>query len=154
MPSAFTMWKKSLGLFLLFTLTGLLLYAQGWWWLTILFVAFGLFMAFWTSPLRRGLHTPFSQCDPERAIVIWAPWDKGSSQLQVAIRSTDERIAWVNYVHDAEARAFAAKHGGVDALPVVIVGRRVLTNATSGAVFDALDGTSADPAGQAHPDAS
>lgn len=148
MPSAFTMWKKSIGLFLVFALTGLLLYMQGWWWLTILFVAFAVFMAFWTSPLRRGLHTPIADAltrrGPGHAIVIWAPWDKGSSQLQVAIRSNDERVDWVNCVHDAEARAFAATHGGLDALPVVIVGERVLTEATSGAVFDALDGI--DPA--------
>ncbi|MCT1556800.1 hypothetical protein M3A96_01490 [Helcobacillus massiliensis] len=138
------LWVKPVALFLVFTAIGVLLTASSHPVYGAVMLAFGAFMAFWTSPLRRGLHEPLAQALTRRTdghgIILWAPSNKGSAQMQVALRSNDDRFSWVNVVHDADARTLTAELGGLDALPIVLVGERTLVRATSGEAIDAVDG--------------
>lgn len=138
------LWVKPVALFAVFAALALLLAASGRPVYAALFLLFGLFMGFWTSPLRRGLHEPLAQALTRRTdghgIILWAPSNKGSAQMQVALRSNDDRFSWVNVVHDADARTLTAELGGLDALPIVLVGERTLVRATSGEAIDAVDG--------------
>lgn len=89
-------------------------------------VLFSLFMAYWTSPLRSGPHTPLSTALRRRGddvtIVLWAPGNALSARLQTAIRSPREDVIWVNVYQDPAAQQFLAEHGGAEAVPLVIVG--------------------------------
>lgn len=106
----------------------------------VVFAAFALLMGYWTSPLRRGPHTPFLQAMSERsddtAIVLWAPGDPLSSRMQAALRNRHESIVWVNVHQDHEAAQLLASHGGRLALPLVIVGEDVQMRATVGQLLD------------------
>src|SRR5699024_11109439 len=87
---------------------------------------FSVFMAYWTSPLRAGDHTPLATAQAQRtvgtAIVLWAPGDPLSSRLQVAFRSPREDVVWVNVHRDAQAQQLLDQHGGTESLPLVLVG--------------------------------
>ncbi|MFC7455960.1 hypothetical protein ACFQS2_02025 [Brachybacterium sp. GCM10030267] len=101
---------------------------------------FALFMAFWTSPLRSGPHTPLATALQRRAddvsIILWAPGNPLSARMQTAIRTPREDVLWVNAYRDPEARALLDEHGGEDALPLVIVGQDVKATATVGDLLD------------------
>lgn len=101
---------------------------------------FAAFMAYWTSPLRAGDHTPLATAQERRtagtAIVLWAPGDPLSSRLQVAFRSPREDVVWVNVHRDVQAQQLLAEHGGTEALPLVLVGETVRPRATAGEVLD------------------
>ncbi|MGP9537374.1 hypothetical protein ACT3SP_05145 [Brachybacterium sp. AOP43-C2-M15] len=92
-------------------------------------VLFSLFMAYWTSPLRAGPHTPLASALERRgddmAIVLWAPGNPLSARLQAAIRGPREDLIWVNVYQDPAAQQFLAGHGGDEAIPLVIVGDEV-----------------------------
>lgn len=106
-------------------LTGLLVLADQYI-AAIAVVLFSLFMAYWTSPLRAGPHTPLANALERRAddmaIVLWAPGNPLSARLQTAIRSPREDVIWVNVYQDPAAQQFLAGHGGDEAIPLVIVG--------------------------------
>lgn len=143
-PSAIQLWKRTALFVVVGVVLALLLAWNGWWQVAIVFAVVSLFMAWWVSPSRKGLHTPWAEAARTRgeghAIIVWSTVDRASAQIQVGLRPNDSRLTWVNYMHDAEARAFAKQHGGFDALPLAVVGDRVLPTATSGQVLDALDG--------------
>lgn len=100
----------------------------------VIVLAFSLFMAFWTSPLRTGAHTPLAAALERRgddvAIILWAPGNPLSARMQATIRSPREDVIWVNVYRDREAAALLAEHGGLSALPLVLVGQDVRTAAT------------------------
>lgn len=100
-----------------------------------------LFMGYWTSPARGGQHTAFgpamAERGPDRAVILWAPGDPMSARLQTAIRGQRSDVAWVNVYRDGEAATFLAGCGGRGALPLVILGERVLRRATVGQYLDA-----------------
>ena len=141
-PSGVRLWAKS-ALFVVVgaIMAGLLAYQQ-WYVMAIGFAVVSVWMAVWVSPRRRGMHTAWSdammQRSDGRAIIVWSPVDRASSQIQVGLRPDDARLVWVNALHDPEAMAFVDAHGGFDELPIAVVGERVLPKATSGAVLDAL----------------
>lgn len=90
---------------------------------------FALFMAYWTSPLRSGPHSPLEDALARRGdlvtIVLWAPGNPLSARLQSAIRSPGEELVWVNVHRDPAAQELLAEHGGASALPLVLVGEEV-----------------------------
>ncbi|MGP5413675.1 hypothetical protein [Brachybacterium paraconglomeratum] len=92
--------------------------------------AFSLFMAYWTSPLRSGPHTPLASAQ-ERAreadgtaptIVLWAPGDPASARLQAAIRAPREDLIWVNVFKDPAAQQLLGQYGGERMLPLALLG--------------------------------
>lgn len=92
--------------------------------------AFSLFMAYWTSPLRSGPHTPLASAQ-ERArgadgtaptIVLWAPGDPASARLQAAIRAPREDLIWVNVFKDPAAQQLLGRYGGERMLPLALQG--------------------------------
>lgn len=100
---------------------------------------FSLFMAYWTSPLRSGPHTPLAQArarGADTAIILWAPGDPLSARLQAAIRGPREDVAWVNVFRDPHAQEVLTSHGGSGALPLVMVGEQTMVNATAGQLLD------------------
>lgn len=100
---------------------------------------FSLFMAYWTSPLRSGPHTPLAQArtgGAGTAIILWAPGNPLSARLQAAIRGPREGVVWVNVFRDPHAQEVLASHGGTGALPLVMVGDRTMVNATAGEMLD------------------
>ncbi|WP_226832195.1 hypothetical protein [Brachybacterium sp. FME24] len=101
---------------------------------------FSLFMAYWTSPLHAGLHTPLATALDRRGddvvIVLWAPGSPLSARLQTAIRSPREDVVWVNVYQDPAAQQFLAGHGGADAVPLVIVGEDTAPAATAVQLLD------------------
>lgn len=101
---------------------------------------FTLFMAYWTSPLRTGPHTPWATALTRRgddvALVLWAPGNPLSARLQTAIRGPREDVVWVNTYKDPDAQQFLAEHGGADALPLVIVGSEITRSATATQLMD------------------
>ena len=100
---------------------------------------FSLFMAYWTSPLRSGPHTPLAQArtrGADTAIILWAPGDPLSARLQAAIRGAREDVVWVNVFRDPHAQEVLASHGGKGALPLVMVGEQTMVNATAGQLLD------------------
>lgn len=101
---------------------------------------FSVFMAYWTSPLRAGEHTPLATALERRtagtAIVLWAPGDPRSSRLQVAFRSPREDVVWVNVHRDPQAQQLLARHGGADALPLVLVGEASRARATASELME------------------
>lgn len=96
--------------------------------------AFSLLMAYWTSPLRSGPHTPMATAlhrrDEGAALIIWAPGDPLSARLQAAVRTSREGVVWVNALKDPAARTFVAEHGGRGAIPLVLVGEQVRCRVT------------------------
>ena len=91
---------------------------------------FSLFMAYWTSPLRSGPHTPLASAQ-ERArgadgtaptIVLWAPGDPASARLQAAIRAPREDLIWVNVFKDPAAQQLLGRYGGERMLPLALQG--------------------------------
>ncbi|WP_394214810.1 hypothetical protein [Brachybacterium vulturis] len=120
-------------------LAGVLILAEQW--IGAVAVAlFSVFMAYWTSPLRAGEHTPLAAALERRemgtAIVLWAPGDPRSSRLQVAFRSPREDVVWVNVHRDAQAQQLLAEHGGAEALPLVLVGEAARPRATAGELME------------------
>lgn len=100
---------------------------------------FSLFMAYWTSPLRSGPHTPLAQArtrGADTAIILWAPGDPLSARLQAAIRGPREDVVWVNVFRDPHAQEVLTSHGGKGALPLVVVGEQTMVNATAGQLLD------------------
>lgn len=92
--------------------------------------AFSLFMAYWTSPLRSGPHTPLASAQ-ERVreadgtaptIVLWAPGDPASARLQAAIRAPREDLIWVNVFKDPAAQQLLSRYGGERMLPLALQG--------------------------------
>ena len=113
-------------------------------WIAAVAIAlFSVFMAYWTSPLRAGEHTPLATAlerrGPGTAIVLWAPGNPLSSRLQVAFRSPREDMVWVNVHRDAAAQELLTEHGGADSLPLVLVGGSVQRRATAGELLDLQD---------------
>jgi hypothetical protein len=106
----------------------------------VLVALFSLFMAYWTSPLHAGPHTPLATALERRGddvvIVLWAPGSTLSARLQTAIRGPRPDVIWVNVYQDPEAVQVLAEHGGLDALPLVVVGQDV---AASASVVQLLD---------------
>lgn len=94
----------------------------------IVVAVFSLFMAYWTSPLRSGPHTPLAAAQAREAdgrpvtIVLWAPGDPGSARLQAAIRSPREDLVWVNVFKDPAAQALLSRYGGERMLPLALQG--------------------------------
>ncbi|OFT60667.1 hypothetical protein HMPREF3159_05580 [Brachybacterium sp. HMSC06H03] len=92
--------------------------------------AFSLFMAYWTSPLRSGPHTPLADAQaPMReadgtapTIVLWAPGDPASARLQAAIRAPREDLIWVNVFKDPAAQQLLGRYGGERMLPLALQG--------------------------------
>ena len=91
---------------------------------------FSLFMAYWTSPLRSGPHTPLASAQ-ERArgadgtaptIVLWAPGNPASARLQAAIRAPREDLIWVNVFKDPAAQQLLGRYGGERMLPLALQG--------------------------------
>lgn len=127
---------------------------------------FSLFMAYWTSPLRSGPHTPLAQArtgGAGTAIILWAPGNPLSARLQAAIRGPREGVVWVNVFRDPHAQEVLASHGGTGALPLAMVGDRTMVNATAGEMLDlqesvrreqgqADDGADASPSDTERPD--
>jgi hypothetical protein len=111
------------------------------WVAAVLFAIAGVFMGYWTSPLRGGRHVPFADAleerDDDRAIILWAPGDPLSARLQTAIRGEREDVSWVNVLKDPAAGDFLAAHGGRGALPLVLVGSTCLRRATAGQYLEA-----------------
>lgn len=103
--------------------------------------ALALFMGYWTSPLRQGQHTTFSEAiaqrSPEHAVILWAPGDPLSARLQTAVRGNRPDVTWVNVYRDAEAEGFLECSGGRGAIPLVIVGDEIIRRATVGQYLDA-----------------
>ena len=100
---------------------------------------FSVFMAYWTSPLRSGPHSPLAQArmqGPGTAIILWAPGNPLSARLQAAIRGPREDLAWVNVFRDPHAQELLTAHGGADALPLVLLGEQTIINATAGMLLD------------------
>ncbi len=142
-PLAIRLWARTL-LFLAVGVIAAAICAYYQWWITMAIILLPtLFLAWWVSPARKGQHTPWLEAlthrAPVHAIIVWSPADKRSAQIQVGLQPTDPRTTWVNYHHDTEAWAFAQQHGGFGSLPIALLGERVLKNATSGQVLDALD---------------
>ena len=91
---------------------------------------FSLFMAYWTSPLRSGPHTPLAYAQERvrgadgRAptIVLWAPGNPASARLQAAIRAPREDLIWVNVFKDPAAQQLLGRYGGERMLPLALQG--------------------------------
>ena len=91
---------------------------------------FSLFMAYWTSPLRSGPHTPLASAQERvreadgRAptIVLWAPGNPASARLQAAIRAPREDLIWVNVFKDPAAQQLLGRYGGERMLPLALQG--------------------------------
>ncbi|MGO1409668.1 MAG: hypothetical protein ACTHV2_14915 [Brachybacterium sp.] len=120
-------------------LAGLLALAEQW--IGAVAVAlFSVFMAYWTSPLRAGEHTPLATALARRgddvAIILWAPGNPLSARLQAAFRTPREDVLWVNIFQDPAAQQFLADHGGADAVPLVIVGEDITPAATVAQLLD------------------
>lgn len=118
-------------------------------WIAAIAVAlFSLFMAYWTSPLRSGPHTPLTEARARgrgTAIILWAPGNPLSARLQAAIRGPREDVVWVNVYRDPHAQELVTAHGGTSALPLVLLGDRTMVNATAGAVLDLQEAARRDP---------
>lgn len=92
--------------------------------------AFSLFMAYWTSPLRSGPHTPLADVQARMreadgtapTIVLWAPGDPASARLQAAIRAPHEDLIWVNVFKDPAAQHLLGRYGGERMLPLALQG--------------------------------
>ena len=92
--------------------------------------AFSLFMAYWTSPLRSGPHTPLADAQARMreadgtapTIVLWAPGDPASARLQAAIRAPREDLIWVNVFKDPAAKQLLGRYGGERMLPLALQG--------------------------------
>lgn len=92
--------------------------------------AFSLFMAYWTSPLRSGPHTPLAAAQARArevdgtapTIVLWAPGDPASARLQAAIRAPREDLIWVNVFKDPAAQQLLGRYGGERMLPLALQG--------------------------------
>ena len=92
--------------------------------------AFSLFMAYWTSPLRSGPHTPLADAQARMreadgtapTIVLWAPGDPASARLQAAIRAPREDLIWVNVFKDPAAQQLLSRYGGERMLPLALQG--------------------------------
>lgn len=99
-----------------------------------------LLMAYWTSPLRSGPHTSMDEALRRRSdqvtIILWAPGNPLSARMQTAIRGAREDMLWVNVYHDPAGMQLLEEHGGVESLPLVIVGEDVGRNATVGDLLD------------------
>lgn len=123
-------------------LTVLMVLAEQWI-AAVALALFSMFMAYWTSPLRAGEHTPLATAlegrDPDTAIVLWAPGDPLSNRLQVAFRSPREDLVWVNVHRDAAAQELLSEHGGTASLPLVLVGDSVQRRASAGELLDLQD---------------
>lgn len=108
--------------------------------LAVPLVLLAVFMAYWTSPLRKNPHQPWSEASARRvddmAVVIWAPGDPLSARMQTAIRSQRTDVLWVNAYQDPQAAEILAEHGGRDALPLVFVGEDVTPAATVSQLLD------------------
>lgn len=91
---------------------------------------FSLFMAYWTSPLRSGPHTPLADAQARMreadgtapTIVLWAPGDPASARLQAAIRAPREDLIWVNVFKDPAAQQLLSRYGGERMLPLALQG--------------------------------
>lgn len=91
---------------------------------------FSLFMAYWTSPLRSGPHTPLAEAQARAreadatapTIVLWAPGDPASARLQAAIRAPREDLIWVNVFKDPAAKQLLGRYGGERMLPLALQG--------------------------------
>lgn len=118
----------------------------------LVFVA-GLFMSYWTSPLRRGPHENFldARAAQQRrggAVIVWAPGDPLSARLLTALREKRSDVSWVNVYYDRQARAALEQNGGLSALPLVLVGEEtVLSSATVAQVLEALPPAAPSPEG-------
>lgn len=99
-----------------------------------------LLMAYWTSPLRSGPHTSMDEALRRRSdqvtIILWAPGNPLSARMQTAIRGAREDMLWVNVYHDPAGMQVLEEHGGIESLPLVIVGEDVGRNATVGDLLD------------------
>ena len=92
--------------------------------------AFSLFMAYWTSPLRSGPHTPLASAQEQAreadgtapTIVLWAPGNPASARLQAAIRAPREDLIWVNVFKDPAAQQLLGRYGGERMLPLALQG--------------------------------
>ncbi|TDP77957.1 hypothetical protein DEU31_2309 [Brachybacterium sp. AG952] len=92
--------------------------------------AFSLFMAYWTSPLRSGPHTPLASAQARAreadgtapTIVLWAPGNPASARLQAAIRAPREDLIWVNVFKDPAAQQLLGRYGGERMLPLALQG--------------------------------
>lgn len=120
-------------------LTVLMVLAEQWI-AAVALALFSVFMAYWTSPLRAGEHTPLATAragrTPGTAIVLWAPGDPLSSRLQVAFRKPREDVVWVNVHRDQHAQELLTAHGGTAALPLALVGDAVLPRASAGELME------------------
>lgn len=99
-----------------------------------------LLMAYWTSPLRSGPHTSMEEALRRRSdqitIILWAPGNPLSARMQTAIRGAREDVLWVNVYHDPAGMRLLEEHGGLESLPLVIVGEDVGRSATVGDLLD------------------
>lgn len=113
------------------------------WVLAVPLVLLAVLMAYWTGPLRRNPHQPWSEASAQRvddmAVVIWAPGNPLSARMQTAIRSQRTDVLWVNAYQDPQAAEILAEHGGREALPLVFVGEDVTPAATVGQLLDMQD---------------
>lgn len=133
-------WLRPLALLLGALLIAAVLAVIEQWLAAVLLAAFGLLMAYWTSPLRSGPHTPLATALERREdaalIVVWAPGDPLSARLHTAIRGERDDVIWVNAYQDPAAAHFVDLHGGRAALPLAVVGDVIEARVTVGRALD------------------
>ena len=118
---------------------------------------FAVFMAYWTSPLRSGPHTPLAdaraEAGPGGTVLLWAPGNPASARIQAALRSPRPGLVWVNVYRDREAMAIVEERGGVRLLPLAMRGGTITRVDSASDLFALIerdqDGEDGTPTGSA-----
>lgn len=104
---------------------------------------FAVFMAYWTSPLRSGPHTPLAtartEAGPDGTVLLWAPGNPSSARIQAALRSPRPGLVWVNVYRDSEAMAIVEERGGVRLLPLAMRGATITRVGSASDLFALIE---------------